>query len=285
MGPRTGSPGWAPATGRSRSRPTTVLCPQGEAAGRRHPSGVENDHPEMVPRGCDAVQIPPVVVSERRPSGRQRRPWSRSRENSRSPNSFLPAARRRQADSLTLQCSTVVRPSVSRRTCLVLVGPTSSPDAPLSMVSTLLSSSPKRRATNSPLLAPESAASRTASWTYSALCSAFNEPIEPSSAASAFSTRFSDASISVATSPTGTCMRVPARGGPYMSLIGLWSMIDSDCAHPKDERSTRNRNDRWTVRPEAGSTPTAMRISKTPGRRSRSDPWPQTPIRQKEGQK
>ncbi len=42
-----------------------------------------------------------------------------------------------------------------------------------------------------------------------------------------------------------------------------------------------NQNERWTVRPETGSTPTAIRISKTPGRRSRSDPWPHTPIRQK----
>ena len=65
MGSWTGSPGRAPATGRSRSRPTTVLCPQGKATDRAHPSGVENDHPGMVPRGCDAVQIPPMVMSER----------------------------------------------------------------------------------------------------------------------------------------------------------------------------------------------------------------------------
>ena len=65
----------------------------------------------------------------------------------------------------------------------------------------------------------------------------------PSSAASAFSTRVSDDSMSVATSATGTCMRVPGRGGPRMSLIGLRSMIDSDCAQPTDERSTRNRPD------------------------------------------
>ena len=51
--------------------------------------------------------------------------------------------------------------------------------------------------------------------------SACNEPVEPLSAAPAFSTKVSDDSMSVATSPTGTCMRVPGRGGPRMSLIGL----------------------------------------------------------------
>jgi hypothetical protein len=44
-----------------------------------------------------------------------------------------------------------------------------------------------------------------------------------------------------------------------------------------------NQNERWTVRPETGSTPTAIRISKTPGRRSRNDPCPQMPTTVKIG--
>jgi hypothetical protein len=58
VGFRTGSPGRAPAAGWSPSRQATVLSPQGETTSRRIPSGVKNDHPRMVPRGCDAVQIP-----------------------------------------------------------------------------------------------------------------------------------------------------------------------------------------------------------------------------------
>ena len=44
-----------------------------------------------------------------------------------------------------------------------------------------------------------------------------------------------------------------------------------------------NQNERCTVRPETGSMPTAMRISNTPGRRSRSDPCPQMPTTAKKG--
>jgi hypothetical protein len=48
-------------------------------------------------------------------------------------------------------------------------------------------------------------------------------------------------------------------------------------------RAPWNQNDRWTVRPDTGSTPTAMRISNTPGRFSRNDPSPQAPIGPKIG--
>ena len=41
----------------------------------------------------------------------------------------------------------------------------------------------------------------------------------------------------------------------------------------------------WTVRPETGSTPTATRISNTPGCFSRDDPSPQAPIGPKIGHK
>ncbi len=44
-----------------------------------------------------------------------------------------------------------------------------------------------------------------------------------------------------------------------------------------------NQNERCKFRPETGSTPTAIRISNTPGRRSRIEPWPHTPIGQKIG--
>jgi hypothetical protein len=39
-------------------------------------------------------------------------------------------------------------------------------------------------------------------------------------------------------------------------------------------RSPWKAKERWTVRPDTGSMPTATRISHTPGRRSRSDPLP-----------
>jgi hypothetical protein len=115
-----------------------------------------------------------------------------SREKIHSPNSQFGTTRPRHVDSLLLQSFAVVRPTVSRRTCFVLVGPTRSPDTPRSMVSTLPSRSLNRSAASSPRRAPESAARRTSSRICSALCRTFREPADPSNAAAAFSTHAMD---------------------------------------------------------------------------------------------
>ena len=74
-------------------------------------------------RGVGRTSDPSPLVA--RPAGCDPDPW---RTAIHSPDSGSPAVRRRQAVSLALQSSAVVRPS--RRTRLVLVGPTCSADAP-----------------------------------------------------------------------------------------------------------------------------------------------------------
>ena len=63
MGSRAWSPGRAPTTGRSGSRPAAVLRPHGETSERGQPHGVENDHPGILPRPCDAAQSLREMVS------------------------------------------------------------------------------------------------------------------------------------------------------------------------------------------------------------------------------
>ena len=250
------------------------------------------------------------------------------------------------------------------------------------MVSTLPSRSLNFKRSQLTPAGPESAASRTSSRTCSALWSDFCELTEQSNAASAFSTNTSDMRSRARTSCSGTCMRVPGRGGtPHVpervAIDDRFGLGPTECGaqHPEAAGDHRHRGPgcrhramatrttsgrsvatrrpamgsarsalafdrappRWTAasragrpttaraahrrsgtvrpggwpgtrrterpvhggaprRPRAprgtrtnagrsgrrpGRHPTATRISNTPGRFSRNDPWPQAPTSQK----